>query len=368
MGKRIIAFDITRIFAFACILIIHFNASICGYDRTGTFVYDNSYIPSIYHNAYLGDIGSILFFMLSGAGLFYSSGYINFSKFLSFYRKRFKSIFLTYWISLLFIALLFHKQIGSFSDIFATILNLFGLSGYILAGGGGSIIDTKLGKFYMNGEWFLGAILLLYICYPFFVKLYQFSKTLAFILALLLNILIYCNVSNVNFFVYFLSLYIGILITNCIKNGSYRYILYLLILFILCLSLCEIINVRLVSIKSNTWSLLYASSLFCMIVLIFNNLHLSEKISSILVFVSKISFPAFLIHHHFASFFGIGYDIININLNKYIILLVCYLSAVYLCSYLLLNIVNHTKHAVLIIESHYWKNSEKKVSHQGKRA
>ena len=137
MGKRIIAFDITRIFAFACILIIHFNASICGYDRTGTFVYDNSYIPSIYHNAYLGDIGSILFFMLSGAGLFYSSGYINFSKFLSFYRKRFKSIFLTYWISLLFIALLFHKQIGSFSDIFATILNLFGLSGYILAGGGG---------------------------------------------------------------------------------------------------------------------------------------------------------------------------------------------------------------------------------------
>ena len=60
----------------------------------------------------------------------------------------------------------------------------------------------------MNGEWFLGAILLLYICYPFFVRLFQISKVLAFILAILLNILIYFDISNVNFFcIFFISIY-----------------------------------------------------------------------------------------------------------------------------------------------------------------
>lgn len=351
MGKRIISLDVTRIFAFACILIIHFNASICGYDRTGGFAYDNSYIPSMYHNAYLGDIGSILFFMISGAGLFYSSGYISLSKLKSFYRKRFKSIYPMYWISLVFIALLFHKQIGSSSDIFASIMNLLGLSGYILAGGLG-IIDSSLGKFYMNGEWFLGAILLLYICYPFFVRLFQISKVLAFILAILLNILIYFDISNVNFFVYFLSLYIGMLIVFCIKNNSYRYIFYLMLLFVFCASICEIINSKLFSIKSNTWALLYASTIFCLIVLIFNNIQLSERITSALVFISKISFPAFLIHHHFASFFGIGYDIVNLNLNQYVVLLILYLSAVYLCSYFLLSFMNYLKKVFSMLKSH----------------
>ena len=188
----------------------------------------------------------------------------------------------------------------------------------------------------MNGEWFLGAILLLYICYPFFVRLFQISKVLAFILAILLNILIYFDISNVNFFVYFLSLYIGMLIVFCIKNNSYRYIFYLMLLFVFCASICEIINSKLFSIKSNTWALLYASTIFCLIVLIFNNIQLSERITSALVFISKISFPAFLIHHHFASFFGIGYDIVNLNLNQYVVLLILYLSAVYLCSYFLL--------------------------------
>lgn len=350
--KRIISLDIIRIFAFVCILIIHFNASICGYEKTGSFSYNNSYIPSIYHNAYLGDIGSILFFMISGAGLFYSSGYISLSKLKSFYRKRFKSIYPMYWISLVFIALLFHKQIGSSSDIFASIMNLLGLSGYILAGGGLGIIDSSLGKFYMNGEWFLGAILLLYICYPFFVRLFQISKVLAFILAILLNILIYFDISNVNFFVYFLSLYIGMLIVFCIKNNSYRYIFYLMLLFVFCASICEIINSKLFSIKSNTWALLYASTIFCLIVLIFNNIQLSERITSALVFISKISFPAFLIHHHFASFFGIGYDIVNLNLNQYVVLLILYLSAVYLCSYFLLSFMNYLKKVFSMLKSH----------------
>lgn len=357
MAKRIVSLDITRIFAFACILVVHFNASVCGYDKTGAFTYNNSYIPSIYHNAYLGDIGSILFFMISGAGLFYSSGYINFSQILGFYKKRFKSIYLTYWISLLFIALLFQKQIGAFSDIVASLMNLLGMSGYLLAGGGNGLFDASYGKFYLNGEWFLGAILLLYVCYPFFLKIYQFSKILAFIAALLLNLLIYFNVSNVNFFVYFLSMYIGMLIVTCIKNNSYRFIFYLLILCTFCISICEIVNAKSFNIKSNTWSVLYATAIFCLIVLIFNHIKLSERVSGALAFISQISFPAFLIHHHFASFFGVGYDIVNLTFNKYIILLIIYLSSVYVSSFFLLRFVNCLKQALIRFKEHLGQNS-----------
>lgn len=353
MVKRIISLDITRIIAFACILVIHFNASVCGFERTGAFTYNNSYIPSVWHNAYLGDIGSILFFMISGAGLFYSSGFINlkFSSLLRFYKKRFKSIYLMYWVSLLFVSLLFHNKICSSSDMPSSIVNLLGLSGYLLVGGGDGILDASLGKFYMNGEWFLGAILLLYICYPFFLKIYEISKVFALVIAVFLNILIYFGISNVNFYVYFMSMYIGIIIVSCIKNNSYRYIFYLMLLCIFGASICEISNNRLLGIQSNTWSFLYATIIFCIVVLLFHNVKFPEKISRALVFISQISFPAFLIHHHFASFIGLGYDIVNLDRHKYIILLILYFSTVYVCSYLMLVFVNYIKQAYSMIQS-----------------
>ena len=241
-----------------------------------------------------------------------------------------------YWISLLFVALLFHKQICSTSDISSSVMNFLGLSGYVLAGGGGQVLNPSLGRFYTNGEWFLGAILLLYLCYPFLLKIFQISKIIALIFALSLNILLYINSNSVDFYVHFLAMYIGMIIVSCIKNKAYKYIFFLILFCIFSVSICELVNASSLNIKSNTWSLLYSSIIFCCTVLLFHNIDLSEKTSNLLKFIAKISFPAFVIHHHFASLFGLKYDIANLTANEYFILMICYLSAVYVCSWFLI--------------------------------
>lgn len=77
---RLVYLDIIRIFACLCICIIHFNASVSGYDLTGKFVYEsNSLIPNIWGEVYLGDIGTGLFFLLSGASLEYVYPNLNLS-------------------------------------------------------------------------------------------------------------------------------------------------------------------------------------------------------------------------------------------------------------------------------------------------
>ena len=55
--ERLIYLDIIRIFAFICIIIIHYNASVCGYDIYGKFTYNNELIPNNYFGVYLGNIG-----------------------------------------------------------------------------------------------------------------------------------------------------------------------------------------------------------------------------------------------------------------------------------------------------------------------
>ena len=69
-GKRRTDLDVIRLFACLTILLIHFNASVCGYDIAGDFIYPNQLVPIFYFRCvYLGEIGNNLFFMLSGASL-----------------------------------------------------------------------------------------------------------------------------------------------------------------------------------------------------------------------------------------------------------------------------------------------------------
>ena len=67
--QRLFYLDLIRAVALVCILVIHFNAAVTGYFTLPSKLF-GSVLP---FGIYLGDFGSSLFFMVSGAALRYTS-------------------------------------------------------------------------------------------------------------------------------------------------------------------------------------------------------------------------------------------------------------------------------------------------------
>lgn len=161
---RLVYLDIIRIFACLCICIIHFNASVSGYDLTGKFVYEsNSLIPNIWGEVYLGDIGTGLFFLLSGASLEYVYPNLNLSisSLKIFYLKRVKAIYPLYLLTFLGATLLLFHSFNLHS-LYYLPFSLIGLDGFLATVG-----FHQAGTYYKVGEWFLGCIICIYAFYPF---------------------------------------------------------------------------------------------------------------------------------------------------------------------------------------------------------
>ena len=102
-----------------------------------------------------------VFFIVSGATLYYK--YPSFPSWYSikvFWYKRWKSIFPMFYICFIFFftitAISKHKLFYGPSPL-TLILSVFGIDGYCL---------NYFSTYYQVGEWFLGAIILLYIIYP----------------------------------------------------------------------------------------------------------------------------------------------------------------------------------------------------------
>jgi len=140
-------------------------------------------------NSPFGFIFVTCFFNISGAILYYNYPFIKSIK--SFYFKRWKSLFPSFYICYLYfffsLTLRFRKLL--FKDrlerLFITIL---GMDGYFL---------YRIRTCYLIGEWFLGAIIIIYILYPilsFFVTKNCYGS---FLILCVLNIFMYCT----NFFI-----------------------------------------------------------------------------------------------------------------------------------------------------------------------
>lgn len=89
--QRLFYLDLIRAVALVCILVIHFNAAVTGYFTLPSKLF-GSVLP---FNIYLGDFGSSLFFMVSGAALQYTSPGqgrepLNLAR---FYQKRAKAVY-----------------------------------------------------------------------------------------------------------------------------------------------------------------------------------------------------------------------------------------------------------------------------------
>lgn len=143
--------------ALFCILIIHFNATVTGYFTLPNKLFANT-VP---FGIYLGDFGSSLFFIVSGAALALTSR--DDQPVVQFYKKRAKAVYPLFWLSwCLVFALRFLAKPGYYAAAKTPTLlfTALGIDQFAVAAG----FVTQ--NFACVGEWFLGTILFIYILFP----------------------------------------------------------------------------------------------------------------------------------------------------------------------------------------------------------
>lgn len=116
-----------------------------------------------YANGTFGALFVGVFLLISGGVLYYN--YPEVKNLSTFYYKRWKSIFPMFYITFLFFFIrnvIAEHAVFYNGDPWKLLLSVFGLDGYL---------NYKYPGYYIVGEWFLGAIVLLYVLYPIFVKL-----------------------------------------------------------------------------------------------------------------------------------------------------------------------------------------------------
>lgn len=122
-----------------------------------------------------------VFFMLSGAGLYYNYPDIKKGDLKTFYFKRWKSLFpafLLVWFCNYILNVIEQHNFFYAAEPKYMLLSFIGMDGYL---------HHLHDNYYYAGEWFLGAIIILYVLYPIVVKLFQ-TPLLRYITTVVLTI------------------------------------------------------------------------------------------------------------------------------------------------------------------------------------
>lgn len=123
-------------------------------------------------NCFWGDCIVAVFFILSGILIYRNNRTITSLK--TFYFKRIKSIFPAFYLAFFYCFMINAIKSGKLfylGNAKSLLLSVFGLDGYFY---------YKGPNYYILGEWFLGAIILLYLLYPVLVKLFNRFPILTF--------------------------------------------------------------------------------------------------------------------------------------------------------------------------------------------
>ena len=314
------------------LLYITFTRSCCtiGIIIFHYFSHSNSNIKFLYltKNSSWGFLFSTTFFCISGTVIYYN--YPKISSIKKFYYKRWKSIFPSYYIGFSFFylnrAFTLHKLLfrGHWIKFIFTII---GLDGYL---------SYRIKTYFILGEWFLGAIIIIYLLYPLLLWLIFKNITLFYLILifgyyLMLRTNLFFAPNDINIITCITSFYFGIITIKYKKIFMDKYIT-LIISFSLFI-LLNIIKLR----HGFLFGQIQGFSLF----LLMNKLgsyFTTTKIMNIFNFISNLSYSIFLYHHH------IIYDILGIYNPKEsyinIILLGITILLTLICSYIHSMVVN----------------------------
>ena len=309
--ERVRYIDFIRLFACICILVVHFNATVSGYDKWQCFYYPNSLVPNSYFGAYLGDIGVSLFFMISGASLMLSNENTSVK---DFYKKRFFNIYPMYWIAFGTTTLLSFLLCKSFpmSKLYYLLFSILGMDGYL------GTLGMPGGSFYQVGEWFLGCIILLYLTWPLLLAGFKKAPVLTWIITLTISFCL-SRKNNIWFFVRFPEILFGM------STVKYRWDKRPIVMLLVATSgaLASYILYQ----RGIIWNFLWVS-IFCVflftILLNISQLIKNELINSFLVKISGLTYPIFLVHHWIIHNLVTGFDLSAFPYRYTVVLFITY--------------------------------------------
>ena len=282
MNKRLLNLDFIRALCAIGIICYHFSCHCnCGFK-----------IAYKTPNYYIGDCIVTIFFILSGYSLYHNDSKID--RIGSFYYKRWKSIFPTFYIAYFFNFMLnvFVSRrffyLKGIAPSWTLILSILGIDGYF---------SYIMPNYYILGDWFLGAIIILYLLYPiilYFTERRPFLTSLVILGAMLWVIFYNCfeidpfrNIISCIF-----SFYVGILLRKYHKIIENEYVgIISIILFIV---------FHFVAIKNANYQIvIHLAGIYSFIALywIGKIVMKNRRCKSIVLKGSRLSYSIFLLQH-----------------------------------------------------------------------
>ncbi|MDF1895854.1 acyltransferase family protein [Rahnella contaminans] len=307
--KRIFAIDFMRVISLFVIILFHFNVEMITKRGYGDMIlwHGNNYFD-------LGQIGVGLFVIMSGYSLTMSSEFISTR---DFYKKRLLRIFPQFYISYiscLFLLVMFNGIISFSAPAENFIFTLIGFDGYF---------NYKFQTFYITGEWFLGAIISLYILFPLIrtaIYKHPVITFLASVFAFLLNSHFYSILYTVHEWNNIVSMAVLFIFGGAAKvlfsNGEVKNKFISSILCVFYLLALRNYNIVLTTISASIL-------IFSIFMLVFELDVFSDMNSKVLNKIAELSFAIFLVHHVIIYIITSRSFDISFLQNKYILFLMC---------------------------------------------
>lgn len=159
MKERLRGLDFIRILSTAGIIVIHVYLYLS--DKGNT----QFNVLLVTENYSVGNVIVMLFFILSGASVYYTTR--GSFKILDFYKKRWLALFPMFYIAFAFFyfrnVLLYRSPFYGGNPV-KLLFSLAGMDGYF---------SYRVSTYYILGEWFLGALIILYLIYPLVLACFQ---------------------------------------------------------------------------------------------------------------------------------------------------------------------------------------------------
>lgn len=325
MKGRIKSFDVIRAISTLGIIVYHYSFNYIEYGITGNHPYFAKF-PT-------GDWGSVLvalFFMLSGASLYL--GHSKYENPLKFYGKRWLAIFPVFYLAYIpaYIGKSLDMGIWNWGGLRRNfIYTILGVDGYFLNPGYNI-------NYYRIGEWFLGAIVLIYLLYPV-IRLSFSNKYSRMIFSLVLFVLFVLNLQKdwfvisdgKNLITCIFNFYIGMWICLYKDNLKNKKIAIAAFVFMVVFMICPV-GIYTIFIAS-----LVALFLFIIFLNISDFLVKFKLVDKLVGFYSKNSFAMFLIHHLVIYKTMEGFSHSSLNTFMWIVMLFVNIAAISLAGFML---------------------------------
>ena len=287
-----------------------------------------------YENGTFGNMFTMVFLLISGGVLYHN--YPKITSLREFFYKRWKSIFPSFYIVF---SCFYIKNVLERGSLFyygrptSILLSIFGLDGFFNYAGA---------NYYLVGEWFLGAIIILYILYPLILK--GVNKTGWLTIFILIALCVW-KVETYTFGSVVLNrlAYYG----GCFVLGMliFKYKLYgnkiLVAISVVVSAVFLFIKVNI----SNAYSdYILGVSLFFVMYALGELLAKVSVLNDMISFISGLTFPMFLVQNQISMYLVNRYtptSLTAIIKTIFISVVLCAVSA--WCTKVVVNAITHTK-------------------------